>query len=51
MRLIVARLIWNFDFEAQPDNVDPHELKEFGVWQGQVPLNVRITDVRSGGGG
>lgn len=49
MRLIVARLIWNFDFEAQPDNVDPHELKEFGVWQGQVPLNVRITDVRSGG--
>ncbi|KAJ5597022.1 hypothetical protein N7450_003480 [Penicillium hetheringtonii] len=47
MRLIVARLIWNFDFEAQPDNIDPHELKEYGVWQGQVPLNVRITDARS----
>lgn len=47
MRLIVARLLWNFDFEARPDNIDPHELKEFGVWQGQVPLNLKIRDART----
>ncbi|KAJ6109657.1 hypothetical protein N7486_001892 [Penicillium sp. IBT 16267x] len=47
MRLIVTRLLWNFDFEAQPDNIDPHELKEFGVWQGQVPLYLKIRDARA----
>lgn len=47
MRLIVARILWNFDLEAQPDNVDPHELKEFSVWQGHVPLNVKLQKVRS----
>lgn len=47
MRLIVTRLLWNFDFEAQPDNVDPHELKEYGVWQGQVPLKLKIHNIRA----
>ncbi|KAJ5398155.1 hypothetical protein N7509_006268, partial [Penicillium cosmopolitanum] len=47
MRLIVARLLWNFDFEAQLDNIDPHKLKEYGVWQGHVPLNLQIHDARA----
>ncbi|KAE8354975.1 cytochrome P450 [Aspergillus coremiiformis] len=41
MRLILARLLWSFDLEAQPDNVDPHELKEHGIWLG-VPLKVKL---------
>jgi hypothetical protein len=48
MRLIITRLLWNFDLEAQPDNTDPHEMKEFGVWQGLVPLNLKVHDVRFG---
>lgn len=47
MRLIIARLLWNFDLEARPDNVDPHEMKEYGVWQGLVPLNLKLCDVRA----
>ncbi|KAJ5148531.1 hypothetical protein N7448_000109 [Penicillium atrosanguineum] len=47
MRLITVRLLWNFDFEAQPDNLDPHELHEFGVWQGQAPLNLKMRDART----
>lgn len=47
MRLIMTRILWNFDLEAQPDNIDPHETTEFGVWQGQIPQNVRLTDIRA----
>lgn len=47
MRLVMARLLWNFDFEAQPDNIDPHEYKEFGVWQGKLPLNLKLKDIRA----
>ncbi|CAG8080220.1 unnamed protein product [Penicillium olsonii] len=47
IRLIIARLLWNFDLEACPDNIDPHEMKEYGVWQGLVPLNLKIRDLRA----
>ncbi|KAJ5354081.1 hypothetical protein N7541_006645 [Penicillium brevicompactum] len=47
MRLIITRLLWNFDLEARPDNVDPHEMKEYGVWQGLVPLNLKLRDARA----
>ncbi|EGD94501.1 hypothetical protein TESG_02017 [Trichophyton tonsurans CBS 112818] len=41
LRLVIARLLWSFDLEAQPDNVDPHDHLEYGVWQGE-PLRVRV---------
>lgn len=41
LRLVMARLLWNFDLDAQPDNVDPHDHLEYGVWQGE-PLRVRV---------
>lgn len=44
IRLAITRLLWNFDLEAQPDNIDPHEFKEFGLWEHQ-PLNIRLTSV------
>lgn len=47
MRLIITRLLWNFDLEARPDNVDPHEMEEYGVWQGLVPLNLKLRDARA----
>lgn len=43
MRIILARLLWNFDFEAQPDNTDPHELDEYGIWETK-PLNLKIKE-------
>lgn len=46
MRLIISRLLWNFDLEARPDNIDPHEMKEYGVWQGLVPFNLQLRDIR-----
>jgi hypothetical protein len=48
MRLVVARLLWNFDLHSQPDNVDPHEHLEYGVWEG-VPLRIQVTPVRDPG--
>lgn len=48
MRLIIARLLWSFDLHSQPDNVDPHEHAEFGVWEG-VPLRIQLTARTTGG--
>lgn len=45
LRLITARLLWNFDLHAQPDNVDPHDHLEYGVWEGQ-PLRIRVSASR-----
>lgn len=43
LRLVMARLLWNFDLAAQLDNVDPHDHLEYGVWQGE-PLHVCLKD-------
>ncbi|KAJ5738141.1 hypothetical protein N7493_001296 [Penicillium malachiteum] len=43
LRLVLARLLWNFDLESQPDNVNPDDHLEYGVWQG-VPLNIRVKE-------
>ncbi|KAJ6009297.1 hypothetical protein N7522_004313 [Penicillium canescens] len=45
MCLTLARLLWNFDLESQPDNIDPHESKEYGLWEHR-PLNIKLTGVR-----
>lgn len=44
VRLVIARLLWNFDLESQPDNVDPNDTKEFGVRE-HLPLSIRLTSV------
>ncbi|KAJ5904765.1 uncharacterized protein N7473_001681 [Penicillium subrubescens] len=45
MRLILARLLWNFDLEGQSDNVDPQLFKEHGIWKG-TPLKTKLVDIR-----
>lgn len=45
LRLILSRLLWSFDFEACPSNVDPHEFLEYGTWQVE-PLRLRVIDIR-----
>jgi hypothetical protein len=44
VRLAITRLLWNFDLESQPDNIDPHDFKEFGLWE-HYPLNIKLTSV------
>jgi len=41
LRIILCHLLFNFEFEAQPDNVDPHELLEYGTWEVQS-LNLLV---------
>jgi hypothetical protein len=43
IRVVLSRLLWNFDFEAVPGNVDPHNYLEYGTWQVE-PLMLRVTD-------
>jgi hypothetical protein len=43
----MARLLWNFDLESQPDNIGPHDQEEYGIWQG-TPLRVKILQTGSG---
>jgi hypothetical protein len=45
IRLVLARLLWNFDFEALPGIANPHDFLEYGTWQVE-PLMVRVTDAR-----
>lgn len=41
MRLILARLLWNFDFELLDKNFDWTRQKAFVVWD-KDPLMVRV---------
>ncbi|KAK5990624.1 Cytochrome P450 monooxygenase lnbC [Cladobotryum mycophilum] len=45
LRLILSYLLWNFDFEACPGNVDPYDCLEYGTWQVE-PLKLRLVDFR-----
>lgn len=45
LRVILSHLLWNFDFEVCPGNVDPHEFLEFGTWQVES-LKLRVVDRR-----
>ena len=45
LRLIAARLFWNFDFELQPESRDwPDRQKAFLVWE-KIPLWVQLKQV------
>ncbi|KAG7008551.1 hypothetical protein G7Y79_00005g016920 [Physcia stellaris] len=44
LRIILSRLLWSFDFEAQPGNIDPHEYLEYGTWEVK-PLKLRVTEM------
>ncbi|KAF4633926.1 hypothetical protein G7Y89_g4186 [Cudoniella acicularis] len=41
MRLILARVLWNFDFELQPDSQHWTSQKIYGLWE-KIPLNVKL---------
>ncbi|EZF31052.1 hypothetical protein H109_05539 [Trichophyton interdigitale MR816] len=42
LRLVTARLLWNFNLEAQPDNIDPHDLLDYSIWEAK-PLRVKVS--------
>jgi hypothetical protein len=42
MRSIMARLIWHFDMELQPDSLNWDQQKVYVLWD-KPPLNVRLT--------
>lgn len=45
MRIILARLIWNFDLELADKNVDWMDHKAFLIWD-KIPLLVKLTPVK-----
>lgn len=46
MRLILSRLLWNFDLELQQDSTDwIARQKTYMLWQ-KGPLNVRVVPVK-----
>ncbi|KAJ5937255.1 hypothetical protein N7454_004910 [Penicillium verhagenii] len=47
MRLILTKLLWNFDFELQPESMDWHEQRSFSLWS-RSALMVKL--VRAGQG-
>jgi cytochrome P450 len=44
MRLVLARLIWNFELELAEDSIDWLPQQIFAVWK-KGPLNVKLTPV------
>ncbi|KAM5439845.1 hypothetical protein MferCBS31731_004256 [Microsporum ferrugineum] len=42
LRLVTARLLWNFDLQAQPDNIDPHDHLEYAIWEAK-PLRIKVS--------
>jgi hypothetical protein len=44
MRLILARMIWNFDMEIAPDSWNWINQKAYVVWE-KPALNVRLAPV------
>ncbi|CCU82987.1 benzoate 4-monooxygenase cytochrome P450 [Blumeria hordei DH14] len=41
IRLILAIMLWNFDFELQPDSINWKDQKVFGFWE-KNPLHVKL---------
>lgn len=41
MRLIMARLLWNFDFILDAESSNWHEQKTFALWE-KPPLQVYV---------
>jgi hypothetical protein len=41
MRLILARMVWNFDLELQDDLFEPEQQRVYNFWQ-KPALNVRV---------
>lgn len=48
MRLIVARMIWNFDFELTAESENWSDQKVFFLWM-KPPLSVKLTPVNRDG--
>ncbi|EFQ98022.1 averantin oxidoreductase [Nannizzia gypsea CBS 118893] len=46
LRLVIARLFWNFDLEAEPNNIDPHDTPEYAVWEAK-PLWLKVSPASS----
>ena len=45
MRLILAKMIWNIDFELEDKDVDWYaNLKGYAIWE-RTPLRVKMTPV------
>ncbi|KAH8646603.1 cytochrome P450 [Tricladium varicosporioides] len=42
MRLILAKMFWNFDFELQPDSQNWSKQKVYGFFWEKTPLNVKL---------
>lgn len=45
MRIILARVLWNFDLELMPDSRDWNEQDVYTLWE-KGALNVKLTPVR-----
>ncbi|KAJ5245793.1 hypothetical protein N7468_000776 [Penicillium chermesinum] len=43
IRMALALLLWNFDLKAQPGNIDPDSLKEYGLWE-HHPVFVQVKE-------
>lgn len=44
MRLILARILWNFDFDLMSDSEDWNKQRILSFWD-KGPLNVRLKQV------
>ena len=45
MRLLLAKMLWNFDFELEDSSVDWHStLRAYLIWD-RTPLKVRLQPV------
>jgi hypothetical protein len=44
MRLILARMVWNFNFELKDDTFRPEEQRIWNFWS-KPALNVRLSRV------
>jgi len=44
MRLILARLLWNFDLELMPESKNWNDQKIYVLWQ-KGAINVKLTPV------
>jgi averantin hydroxylase len=45
MRLILARVVWNFDMELGAESEHWTDQKVYGLWQ-KAPLYIKLTPVR-----
>lgn len=46
MRLILAKMIWWFDFELMPESAQwPYEQYIYTTWE-KIPLKIKVTPVK-----